>query len=228
MDSLDNVKHGKFKYIFIPRDIQDDVQVFEFEGFERNFKSKLQNHFAQEKLLDREKVELSKTLSGSTGQHRVDQQYMDRAVEVAQTYQIIPLTLPTMKNNYDGVNAYIDSVSRIKNLPTNARATRIIGEDIRGDCFISRTFDDETVFKRIDFTMDDYKAFLENPPDRSRRWNQTEALMKLQQEMAGGNREASELPSSTAAEPSHCSNCRKSSLLKKCGRCKKVHFKLVL
>lgn len=225
MDSLENVKHEKFVYVFIPRDIQDDVQVLEFEGLEKNFKNKLQLHFSQEKLLDREKAELAGKLTESAKNRPLDKEYINHAVEMSQTYQIIPLTLPTKKNGYNAVNAYIDSVSRIKNLPTNARATRIVGEDIRGDCFISRTFDDEEVFKRINFTMDDYKSYLENPPERSGRWSETEAFLKMQQQLGALKGSSANQPSITEApEPLRCGNCRKADSLKKCGRCGKVSY----
>ena len=221
MDSLDEVKHSKFEYVFIPREPLDEVQVLEFEGLERDFKDKLLLHFSHDALLNSEREELAHSLTETFKSGEVPQGYIDRAVETSKTYQIIPLTLPTPKNNYDGVNLYIDSISRIKNLPTNCRASRIAGTDIRGDCFISRTFDDEVVFKRLDFTLDDFNNFLENPPSSANRWDQTKALAQLQQISSDNpNNDFSKSPEYSL----HCANCHKTDMLKNCSRCKKVFY----
>lgn len=69
------------------------------------------------------------------------------AENASNNYQIIPLTLPMKSTGYKGVNAYIDNVGRVKGLGVNARASRITSDDIRGDCFLSLTYDDEEDFK---------------------------------------------------------------------------------
>jgi hypothetical protein len=224
MDTLENIFHETFSYIFIPREPNDEVKVLEFSGLEKDFRVKLQEHFAQDSLLISEKKKLSKQFNQKV-QNKLPQDYIDHAVETSQTYQIIPLTLPTQKNNYQAINLYIDSISRIKNLPSNARASRIAGTDIRGDAFISSTTDDEIVFKRVDFTLEDYKNFLQNPPSPSNRWNQAEALAEIQKKIAS-NETVSSLPE--APKIRQCDFCHSTKELKSCSRCKKVRFIFLL
>lgn len=223
MDSIENVKHKKFKYVFIPREMGNPVEVCEFEGVEKDFKKVLGLYFGREQMLAQEKEQLSKDLLATAATKAIDEEQLTRAVELSQTYQIIPLTLPTKKNNFNAINAYIDNVGRVKNLQTNARASRITNDDIRGDCFISRTFDDEDKFERIDFTMEDYDAMMAAPPSSSGRWSHSDALLKLQQQMQGATT-ASEPP--VEGKPPRCQQCFKKTengvALKKCGRCGKV------
>eukprot|EP00920_Eleutheroschizon_duboscqi_P000668 GHVT01001820.1.p1 GENE.GHVT01001820.1~~GHVT01001820.1.p1 ORF type:complete len:317 (+),score=43.57 GHVT01001820.1:483-1433(+) len=134
---------------------------------------------------------------------KIDNLDMETVLECSHTYQIIPLVLPTKKNNFDAVNCYIDNIGRIKQLGTNSRATRICGTDIQGDAFISRTFDDEEIFRRVDFGLADYEKLLESPPETKGRWDQQAALKQLMAKTSGSNPENS-IP---VVEEKKCWNC---------------------
>ncbi|CEL94000.1 unnamed protein product [Vitrella brassicaformis CCMP3155] len=141
--------------------------------------------------------------TGSSSRGLADSEMMDRLVEATSNYQIIPLTLPMKANGYIGINAYIDDIGRIKDLPVNARASRITSEDIRGDCFISSTFDDEMDFRRESFDKRDYERMLENPPESRGRWNISNALQQL-------HAAAAPQPDTTQAPAEKkCHNCGK-------------------
>ncbi|XP_061385327.1 uncharacterized protein LOC133320746 [Danaus plexippus] len=221
-DSISDTYHKKFKYVLIPEEISDEVQELEFEGYEREFKEKLNLHFTQTKLLNKEKKKLTKTLQESVekeanGKKDLDGNLLENAVEMSQMCQIIPITLPTKQNNFDATNAYIDNVGRVKNLGQNSQATRILQDDIRGDCFISRTYDDEVSFKRTDFTLEDFKAYLKNPPaktpyDRQKMFDIIKDPSKIEP-----------VPKEEKPQPPRCSGCLQiKENLKKCGACQKV------
>lgn len=249
---LEDIKHKKFKYVFVPRDIADPVEVREFEGFEKEFKALLTLHFNQEQMSEKEKQKLSKSLTSHADGKSIDETQMRRALELSQSTEIVSLTVPKKENNYQAINAYIDSVGRVKDLPTNARASRIASTDIRGDCILSRTFDNEVDFTRIDFNIDDFNSLMENPPSSTNRWNQAEALLKFQEQMKqmenkSNNKEMKESSSlvneaksdsapdvnsnssncrNAVDSSSRCSQCYKrntdGSKLMRCGRCQKV------
>jgi hypothetical protein len=68
----------------------------------------------------------------------------------------IPLITNKPKLGYVGVNLYVDDQGEAKQLPYNPRATAIcqaIGRPtmVRGDAFISRFFDNDDDFRRLDF-----------------------------------------------------------------------------
>ncbi|BAM38788.1 conserved hypothetical protein [Theileria orientalis strain Shintoku] len=194
MDTIGDVVHKKFTYIYVSSDINTPVKALEFSGKENDFRDLLTGHFTRHHLLPEERQNFEKYLvkeyeenknknkaeEGSSNSFKLTPDFLSNTIDTAgSNYQIIPLTLPSDKTNYLGINCYIDSIGRVKNLPSNSRMTRICStgtlrlplnsSDIRGDCFISRTYDDEDVFKRVDFTMDDYNELLENPPSAEGR-----------------------------------------------------------
>lgn len=226
--SITNVVHKKFKYIYIPEDINNDVQEFTFEGKEKNFQNKIKQFFNSELLNKNEKSSLMCTL-GEKVEGKMNDEQLSNAVECSYTYQIIPLTLPTAKTNFEGVNAYIDNIGRIKNLNTNARATRLCSQDIRGGCFLSKTFDDENDFKRIDFSKNDYELFLKNPPSADGRWSEANTMKKLLQNAEKINEENLNEKIEKENKVRRCENCRKTEnevniQLKRCSGCSKVFY----
>eukprot|EP01055_Gregarina_sp_Pseudo9_P004529 Gregarina_sp_Pseudo_9__4528@NODE_46_length_5037_cov_13_741297_g43_i0_p4_GENE_NODE_46_length_5037_cov_13_741297_g43_i0NODE_46_length_5037_cov_13_741297_g43_i0_p4_ORF_typecomplete_len251_score48_73zfMYND/PF01753_18/7_9e13zfC6H2/PF15801_5/0_007Meleagrin/PF08189_11/3_2e03Meleagrin/PF08189_11/0_042DUF3846/PF12957_7/0_13zfC2HCIx2C/PF10782_9/5_8zfC2HCIx2C/PF10782_9/7_5e02_NODE_46_length_5037_cov_13_741297_g43_i017112463 len=228
-DSLRDITHRPFKYIFIPQNIEDAVEVRTYEGAEGGFQDLMRLHFSTRALNGEEKAKLSENLQqevkarlGENKQPANSPIDAESLTNLAQNrYQIIPLTLPTKANDFEAVNAYIDNVGRIKGLSQNARASRITSDDICGDCFISKTFDDEDVFKRIDFALSDFQMFLEHPPSKSGRWSAEKAMQMAMPDDA---------QTTSAAEPSaaHCANCFKErasgTKLSKCGGCRKVAY----
>lgn len=205
-DSIDDVLHPTFKYVFIPRDVADPIEVREFQGLEKEFKNLLNKEFGRDVMMQSEKKELAKNFISQQGASEgIDESQIRRAVELSQTVEIVSLTLPKPDNNYEAINAYIDGVGRVKGLPTNTRASRITSTDIRGDCFISKTFDDDSTFRRIDYTMDDYNGMLAEPPSAANRWDKTQAMMQLQKEMEN----SSSKPTTEAMKEPHCGKCHK-------------------
>ncbi|ORM39745.1 uncharacterized protein BXIN_0128 [Babesia sp. Xinjiang] len=239
MDTLGATVHKEFSYIHIPCDINSPVELLRFEGTEDNFRQQLTNHFTRDKLLSDEREGFEKYLksqlkenqakSGPETSSNIDlsEDFLKSSIDAASTnYQIIPLTLPTKKNGFIGVNCYIDGIGRVKNLPTNARATKLCSTDIRGECFISKTFDDEDVFKRVDLSMEDYNHLFENPPDPTGRWDSSQAFSNILNPQNAGALGAMQAKKEEVSK--HCENCNKEdtkeSPLKICSRCKKVKY----
>nr|BAN65725.1 MYND finger domain protein, putative [Babesia bovis] len=238
MDTLGSILHKEFSYVHIPCDINSPIEVLKFKGSEDSFRKHLTNQFAKDKLLADEKHGFEKYLksqyketqekAGSNNQTNVElsDDLLKSSLEVASiTYQIIPLTLPSKKNGYIGINCYIDGIGRVKNLPANARATKVCSTDIRGECYVSKTFDDEEEFRRMDLTLEDYNELFENPPDATGRWDSAEALSKMldpQKSAALTQQPKKEII------PNNCENCKreesKDAPLKICSRCKKIKY----
>nr|AET50614.1 hypothetical protein [Eimeria tenella] len=220
--SLDEVEHAEFKFLLIPYDIDKPVQELIFKGKEASFRDLLKTHLNNEKInclnkknFDNFRQELKKKAEG-----KIDDQGLERVLQgSSQNYQIIPLTLPTKANNFKGINAYIDSVGRIKDIPKNARASRICSTDIRGDCFLSLVYDDEEKFERQNLTLKDFEELMKNPPEATGRWSETQATMQLLQQQSGAAK-----PEEAPRKPK-CENCGKEDLpLKKCSRCSKSFY----
>ncbi|EUD66289.1 hypothetical protein C922_03205 [Plasmodium inui San Antonio 1] len=147
---------------------------------------------------------------------------INNAVESSQTYQIIPLTIPTEKTNFFAVNCYIDDIGRIKKLPYNSRASRICSTEIYGDAFLSKTYDNED-FRRCDFTISEYEQFLQNPPKAENRWDQAQAMQDLLKQMKTQKQESTTVSAPTE-RPNVCEHCYTEKNLKRCGKCKKVYY----
>ncbi|GAB67522.1 MYND finger domain protein [Plasmodium cynomolgi strain B] len=147
---------------------------------------------------------------------------INNAVESSQTYQIIPLTIPTEKTNFFAVNCYIDDIGRIKKLPYNSRASRICSTEIYGDAFLSKTYDNED-FRRCDFTISEYEQFLQNPPKAENRWDQAQAMQDLLKQMQAQKEEKTAVSPPTE-RPNVCEHCYTEKNLKRCGKCKKVYY----
>ncbi|KAK2197250.1 zinc finger protein [Babesia duncani] len=221
MDSLDEVVHARFEYVHIPCDINTPVQVLQYSGNEGNFRNTLTSHFTRHSLLPDERASFEQFIKSTCKENKVqetnlDENFLNNSVDVAaHNYQ----------TNFLGVNCYIDGIGRIKNLPTNARATRICSTDIRGECFLSRTFDDEETFKRVDFTMEDYNKLMENPPDPTNRWDSAQQLAMALNPDLQAKLQAPKAPEPAHDVPDSCENCKKiQNKLKTCSQCKKVKY----
>lgn len=239
MDSLGAVVHKEFSYVHIPCDINNPVQLLHFQGTEDCFRQQLINLFTRDKLLNDEREGFERYLQSQVKESQskadpegksnlaITEDFLKNTIDAAATnYQIIPLTLPSKKNSFIGINCYIDGIGRVKNLPTNARASKLCSTDIRGDCFVSKTFDDEDTFKRVDITIEEYNKLFENPPDPTGRWDSSQALSNMlnPQNIA----ELMKKGASNPEPPKNCENCKredsKDAPLKICSRCKKVKY----
>ncbi|KAF4672969.1 hypothetical protein FOL47_011158 [Perkinsus chesapeaki] len=84
------------------------------------------------------------------------------------TVDILTLALPVPKTQYIGVSMYVDDKGVAKNLPVNTRAQGLtsacglVGNQIRGDAFVGRMFDDgKDEWFRMDFKESDMNSGLE-------------------------------------------------------------------
>ncbi|SBS93953.1 MYND finger protein, putative [Plasmodium ovale curtisi] len=180
--------HDNFKYVLISCDINNEIKEINFKGSEEKFQNTLGSYFRRiifdEKGKDelketiKEKLKISKENNNKEENENEDkkesltsipQDLINNAIESSQTYQIIPLTIPSEKTKFFAVNCYIDDIGRIKKLPYNSRASRICSTDIYGDAFLSKTYDNED-FRRCDFTIKEYEEFLKNPPKAENRY----------------------------------------------------------
>eukprot|EP01071_Lankesteria_metandrocarpae_P001212 Lankesteria_metandrocarpae@DN1374_c0_g1_i1.p1 len=190
--------------------MSDDVVERTFTGKEGDFSKLIKSHFQGTAGLTGKQVEDVAKL------WKIPDEYRDTALNYSSSYEIVPVTLPTKSTDFMGVNAYIDSVGRVKGFGTNSRATRVCGTDVRGDCFVSKTFDDEDKFRRLDFTKSDLEAFLKNPPASIEKTaanvKSSQALFeKLQSQTAGNDSNDDSTAAMTAntkvEELPECASC---------------------
>ncbi|SCN58565.1 MYND finger protein, putative [Plasmodium chabaudi chabaudi] len=241
-DDILKCVHSEFKYVLISSDINDQIKELKFKGAEEKFQSTLSSYFRRiifdEKGKDELKETIQEKLKENTSNKKDENEENDEnknslneispdlintAIESSQTYQIIPLTVPTEQNNYYAINCYIDDIGRIKKLPYNSRASRICSTDIYGDAFLSKTYDNED-FKRCDFTIQEYEEFLKNPPKAENRWNQAQAMQDLLRQMKD-QKEGVANTNAPVAKPPTCEHCYKEEKsLKRCGKCRKVYY----
>ncbi|CRH01112.1 MYND finger protein, putative [Plasmodium relictum] len=226
--------HSDFKYVLISCDINNEVKELSFKGSEEKFQNTLASYFRRIIFDEKGKNELKETIKEKLENNKdnkekkekedlnkISPDIINNAIETSQTYQIIPLTLPTEENNYFAVNCYIDDVGRIKQLPYNSRASRICNTDIYGDAFLSKTYDNED-FKRCDFTIKEYEEFLKNPPKSANRWDQAQAMQDLLSQMK--SKKDGDNVSMPNTKTNACEHCYKEKNLKRCGKCKKVYY----
>ncbi|KAI4837468.1 MYND-type zinc finger protein [Plasmodium brasilianum] len=229
--------HTGFKYVLISSDINNEIKELNFKGSEEKFQNTLGSYFRRIIFDEKGKDELKETIKEklNTGKANDNEQnenkenlntitpdLINNAIESSQTYQIIPLTIPSEKTNFFGVNCYIDDIGRIKKLPYNSRASRICSTDIYGDAFLSKTYDNED-FKRCDFTIKEYEEFLKNPPKAENRWDQAQAMQDLLKQMKGP-KDGDTNVSTSSTKTTACEHCYTEKNLKRCGKCKKVYY----
>ncbi|KAF8822770.1 MYND finger domain-containing protein [Cardiosporidium cionae] len=241
-------------------DINEEVKLLSFTGTEGDFRAVMKSHFQRDILPVKNKEDFKKTLKDGYSSHSFSSDYLDSVVTSIQTYQIIPLSLPSQRNGFEGINCYIDDIGRIKQLEVNSRATRIcsternirkivsareilfplklialisiraiiisailaqysnlrklygnelcIHLDIRGDCFISKTFDNDDIFERRNFSLGEYESMLKIPLPSKNRWSQQETMTKLLQSQGIAESEQSTSVQNPTLSPTLCcSNC---------------------
>jgi len=81
----------------------------------------------------------------------VDPAALDHLLSMSSV-EIFPVLLPTKATDFFGVSVYCDDKGVAKELEENTRVSGIVqqcgfpGQTFRGDCFISRVFDDNEEF----------------------------------------------------------------------------------
>jgi len=236
---IDKVFHTNIKYVLIPGDIADPVVELTYTGPELQFKEELRKHFARNELNEKAQKSVETQLSSAkTTEAHVTNAMSAILSRSTGQYQIIPITMPSPTNDHVGINAYIDDYGVHKQLAKNARASRILTDEIYGDCFLSKTIDDgEDVWSRNDFLKEDYEAWLANPPSAKGRWDPSMAA-QMQNMMDPENKDKSDLVkqlqnmnsgAGSAVEntipDNECWGCRKVMTRHfKCTRCKKAKY----
>eukprot|EP00451_Oxyrrhis_marina_P009656 CAMPEP_0204321032 /NCGR_PEP_ID=MMETSP0469-20131031/7942_1 /ASSEMBLY_ACC=CAM_ASM_000384 /TAXON_ID=2969 /ORGANISM="Oxyrrhis marina" /LENGTH=294 /DNA_ID=CAMNT_0051302299 /DNA_START=61 /DNA_END=945 /DNA_ORIENTATION=+ len=96
----------------------------------------------------------------------VPDEMLDRMIS-ATSVDLFPLAVPMKDNGFHGVTLYCDDKGIAKSLPPNVRAIGLAsvlgypGQNFRGDIFLSRTFDDDDAWRRVDFTLADCSSSAE-------------------------------------------------------------------
>lgn len=159
----------KFKYVYVPAALSEDIEELELEqpegkeveclldALKAHFRAKHSSKTA--KQLQAQKQELLKNLPPGT-------KIQDTMLDVATSLGLVE-NIALLNNakalGYVGVNMYVDDEGAIKDAPRNPRATdfaNCCGKalEVRGDAFISRIFDNEDDFQRLDFSMSEMSS----------------------------------------------------------------------
>ena len=165
-----------FRYVFVPWDesnaMEERVMVIPRGREMECLLDHLREHFrasgardgahardgAKQREILRRQLEENAAGRGDVGGSLTDEM-MDAAMSM-QMAQPVPLLPGSKKTGYVHVNMYVDDRGISKGLPTNRRASALSAEagspqQVLGDAFIARIFDDDDHFKRLDFTLDE-------------------------------------------------------------------------
>eukprot|EP00873_Tetraselmis_striata_P044497 jgi/Tetstr1/464761/TSEL_009508.t1 len=153
-----------FKYVYIPADLSEPLQELELEQPEGKevecLLDTLKGHFNRKHgsksaaQLAAQKEALLKNLPAGA-------QLADGMLNAATSLGLVE-NIALLNNAKDigfvGVNMYVDDEGSIKGVPPNMRASQIAAccgkpLEVRGDAFISRIFDNEDEFRRLDLTL---------------------------------------------------------------------------
>jgi hypothetical protein len=107
---------------------------------------------------------------------------------------IFPVQVPTKETGFFSVSLYCDDKGIAKDLEANERATGLvracgyIDQTIRGDCFLSRIFDDEDAWFRADFKLSDMGSdvpwVIQTREIRSKKGGNAQSLSNLTSSIA--------------------------------------------
>ena len=164
-------KPEKFRYVFIPADTDDAIEVREFNQVDLendSFIQMIKKYFAvtnSETGLDKEL--LIKQMSDHAKKditESIDPEMLDRLISNTSV-DILSIAVPSVENEFRGVSLYCDDKGRAKNLIVNPRAAGLanacglIGQTFYGDIFLSRVYDDgEDHWFRMHFDMTDVSS----------------------------------------------------------------------
>ena len=162
-----------FRYVFVPWDetqaMEERVMVIPVGQEMECLLDTLRAHFRTAGARDgahardeaKQKEILRAQLEGNVGDGRgpLSDDLMAAAMSM-QMAQPVPLLPGSKKTGFVHVNMYVDDRGISKGLPTNTRASMLSAEagspqQVLGDAFIARIFDDDDGFKRLDFTLDE-------------------------------------------------------------------------
>lgn len=152
-----------FKYVYIPVDhTKQMVELWHPKNTnleDDNLREKLKEHFAAAATLSSEALASYVT----SVRARMPETTLDvRRMALSISVETFPLTIPT-REAPRAVSMYTDEKAAHKKLPLNERAMGLAmacgaTQQLRGDCFVSRYFDDEDAWIREDFGLDDMSS----------------------------------------------------------------------
>lgn len=174
-----------FEYLLIPAADSAAVEPRRYCGpSDDDFRAQLKAYFQQCGLSAGQRQELKDNIvqkaaenaaKHSTGQQEGAQPDHNALAAYADMYagetsfEIVPVVMPTRQTKFIGTSLYIDDAGRFKELPLNARASRIAQRDIRGDAFMLSNHDDPALdeWRRVDCTPAAFEELYANPPTTS-------------------------------------------------------------
>ncbi|EER01247.1 MYND finger domain protein, putative [Perkinsus marinus ATCC 50983] len=167
-------KPAEFTYVLIPADSNEPIQELKSPQVDLEndtFVKQLKVYFASksdESSLDKQQflAQLSAHAKQDVSKS-VNPEMLEKLMSMT-TVDILTLALPVPKTSYTGVSMYVDDKGVAKNLPVNVRAQGLtsacglIGNQIRGDAFVGRMYDDgKDKWFRMDFRESDLNSGLE-------------------------------------------------------------------
>ncbi|GFR48092.1 hypothetical protein Agub_g9779, partial [Astrephomene gubernaculifera] len=156
----------RVRYVYIPADIHEPLQEREVEVEEgrevESLLDPLKEHFKRaggvktEAQREAHRQQLVQQV-GAEAAAKLSDQMMAAALDI-QMVETLPLLVNNPASGYMGVNMYCDDQAQIKELTYNARASQIADccgrpMQVRGDAFLSRMFDNEDSFVRLDLRL---------------------------------------------------------------------------
>eukprot|EP00300_Choanocystis_sp_HF-7_P007660 c1542_g1_i1.p1 GENE.c1542_g1_i1~~c1542_g1_i1.p1 ORF type:complete len:305 (+),score=67.08 c1542_g1_i1:47-916(+) len=154
-----------FDYVFIPAAADAPIEIKQFPSSltieDDRFVAMATEHFKSQGSVDRDvlRQNVLSHLKDRGATAGVSEDMMDRMSQMSSV-EIFPITVPAKDLNHIAVSLYIDDKGVAKGSPINARATELVracGHNtlVRGDAFVSRYFDNEEDWRRINFDVSD-------------------------------------------------------------------------
>jgi len=158
-----------FKYVLIPASPNDEMQELEYPEdvltLETDtFRTFIEKYFVGAAAsVDRSLLleQLQQRTGVDLNEEKLQGKDLDRLLS-STSVEIFPVQLPTKEFGFQAVSFYVDDKGIAKGLEVNTRASGLaqacgyVSQEIKGDCFIGRVFDDtEDEWYRVDFTLKD-------------------------------------------------------------------------
>lgn len=179
-------KVAPFSYVYIPCDDKESASLMRFDGTsDEELRNRLTAHFRKQVLTRGQVAEFQDSLKAklTSEGNRVAVQQMLAEVAENTTFEIVPVTMPSLQNGFIGSSLYIDDAGSYKDLPMNPRASRMAQRPIKGDAFLLSNHDDPAAddWSRVDTTLATYELLLASPPGAIDTSNQRQMAICNQQ-----------------------------------------------
>ena len=238
---------GNFTYCCIPADPSE--AIFELTGSKAGglendpVQGRAKKHFyAGQDTLDKDVLvqNLIQTMASrgvTLSPEQITPEMMDSMVS-APTVEIFACTLPRKQDDFVAVSFYCDDAGVAKKLGLNARASALsqacghAGHQVRGDCFVSRYFDNEDDWVRQDLTSGECEDLTSPWVARSAAMNRnrTEAtgMGQIMQQMQAQQAANGAGAGAGAAVGTSCNACGKAAsgatAFLRCSACKQAWY----